>query len=376
LLREVGPAALVTVVLLAVSGRLEPSEGDRLLDGLAYGLIVVCGGALAVRRWRPVATVAVIAGALAVWLGRGYVGGPVFVTLWLALFVLGATTPRRTALVTTVAALAVLVVVGEVAGSSPGVVAHGLLVGWSATAALLGDAVRSRREHLAGVEERARTLEETREADTLRRLAEQRLSITRDLHDTVAHSMATINVQAGAAAHVIDRQPGQAREALLVIQQASSEVLDELAALLQLLRVDPESGAPEAPTPGLGDVDELLASARRAGLEATLCVDEQFGELPRAVSLAAYRIVQESLTNVVRHAGAAHTTVTLRRDNDGAHLVEIINAGNGTQPPTTGAGAGIGIRGMRERAETTGGQLEAGPLPEGGFRVRATWRTQ
>lgn len=373
-LRDVGPAALVTVVLLAVSGRVEPSAGDRLLDGLAYGLIVVCGGSLMARRRRPVATVAVIAVALAVWLGRGYVGGPVFVTLGLALFVLGGTAPRRVAFITAAVALGLLVVVGEVADTSPGLLMHAVLVGWSATAALLGDVVRSRREHVAALEERARHLEQTREEETRRRLAEERLSIARDLHDTVAHSMATINVQAGAAAHVIDRQPEQAREALLVIQQASGEVLDELAALLQLLRVDRGDESAKAPTPGLEDLEELVASAQRAGLDVTLRVDEGFGDLPRAIGIAAYRIVQESLTNVVRHAGAASATVTLRRDSDGGRSVEIVDDGDSTHGAATNAGTGVGIRGMRERAETTGGRLEAGPRPEGGFRVRAAWR--
>jgi signal transduction histidine kinase len=322
-----------------------------------------------------VATVAVIAVALAVWLGRGYVGGPVFVTLGLALFVLGGTASRRVAFITAAAALGLLVVVGEVADTSPGLLMHAVLVGWSATAALLGDVVRSRREHVAALEERARHLEQTREEETRRRLVEERLSIARDLHDTVAHSMATINVQAGAAAHVIDRQPEQAREALLVIQQASGEVLDELAALLQLLRVDPGEESVKAPTPGLEDLEELVASARRAGLDVTLRVDEGFGDLPRAIGVAAYRIVQESLTNVVRHAGAASATVTLRRDSDGGRSVEILDDGGRTQGAATSAGSGVGIRGMRERAETTGGRLEAGPHPDGGFRVRAAWRT-
>jgi signal transduction histidine kinase len=372
-LRDVAPAALVTVVLVAVSGRVELSDGDRVLDGLAYGLIVVCGASLVARRHRSVVVVAVITIALAVWLGRSYVGGPVFVTLWLALFALGATVSRRVVFVTAACALGLLVVVGEVAGTSPGLAPHALLVGWSATAALLGDAVRSHRQQVAALEERARHLEQTRDEETRRRLAEERLRIARDVHDTVAHSMATINVQAGAAAHVIEREPERAREALLVIQQASGEVLDEMAALLQLLRVDTGGGSARTPTPGLGDLDELVGSARRAGLDVTFQVDEAFGDLPRTVGVAAYRIVQESLTNIVRHAGSAPTVVTLRRDRDGGRSVEIVDDGNGRHSNGTGAGTGVGIRGMRERAETTGGSLEAGPRPKGGFRVRATW---
>ena len=192
-------------------------------------MIVVCGAALLALRRHPVAALAVITIGLSVWLGRGYAGGPIFVTLWIGLFALGLLAPRRTAWIAATAALGALVLVSVVADSSPGLVEHALLVGWSAVAVLAGDAVRSHAERVAARDDRVRQDEQTREEETRRRLAEERLRIARDLHDTVADTMATINVQAGAAAHVMERRPEQARDVLLVIQQASGEALDELA---------------------------------------------------------------------------------------------------------------------------------------------------
>ena len=367
----VAAAAALTGLLIVVSGQIEASGDERALDALAYAMVVVCGAALLGLRRHPVAAVAVITIALSVWLGRGYAGGPIFVTLWIGLFALGRLAPRRTAWIAATAALGALVLVSVVADTSPGLVEHALLVVWSAVAVLAGDAVRSHAERVAARDDRDRQHAQTREEETRRRLAEERLRIARDLHDTVAHTMATINVQAGAAAHVMERRPEQARDALLVIQQASGEALDELAALLQLLRVDPGVEPGKAPTPGLADLEELLASTRRAGLEVTLHVDGTFDDVPPSIGVALYRIVQESLTNVVRHAGTARAIVRLSRDRGGGPSVEIVD--NGTAPPNMARGTGVGIRGMRERAETTGGYLDAGPLPDGGFRVVATW---
>jgi signal transduction histidine kinase len=198
------------------------------------------------------------------------------------------------------------------------------------------------------------------------------LRIAQELHDSVAHTMATINVQAGVAAHVIDRHPDRAREALVVIQQASGEVLEELAALLGLLRVDGQSGPARAPTPGAGQLDALVESTRRSGLDVDLCVRRDLADVPQPVGVALYRIVQESLTNVVRHAPPGTTaTVTVAGDAAGGLCVEILDDGTGTNGD--GPGAGVGIVGMRERAEATGGTLDAGPRPEGGFAVRAVW---
>jgi signal transduction histidine kinase len=264
------------------------------------------------------------------------------------------------------------VVVGEVAGTGPGAM-HLVFVGWTAAAVFLGDAMRSRRSYLAALEQRARHLEQSREDEARRRVAEERLRIAQDLHDSVAHTMATINVQAGVAAHIIDRHPDKARDALVVIQQASREVLDELAALLGLLRPDGKDGghAALAPTPGPAQLETLVESARRSGVEVTLQVERELSGVAQPVGVALYRIVQESLTNVVRHAGPGATaSVTVTHDADDALTVEIADDGAGANG--TG-GAGVGIVGMRERAEATGGALVAGARPQGGWLVRSVW---
>ena len=365
-------AAVAVPWLVFVATRIEPGAGERAVDAAGYACIVVAGAALAARRRLPLATVAVVTAALAVYLGRGHPGGPVYLTLFVALYSLAGAAHRRVAFAAGAGASAVLVSVGLVADTGPGLF-HLVFVGWTAAAVFLGDAVRSRRQSVAALEERARHLQQSREEEARRRVAEERLRIARDLHDSVAHTMATINVQAGAAAHVIDRHPERAKEALTVVQQASREVLDELNALLGLLRVDPGEQAERAPTPGLAQLERLAESSRRAGLEVALDVRRDVAGLPQPLTVAAYRIVQESLTNVVRHAGSpASATVVVDVDADGGLRVEVADDGAGA-PPAAGNGAGVGLVGMRERAEATGGTLEAGPRPGGGFLVRARW---
>jgi signal transduction histidine kinase len=175
-------------------------------------------------------------------------------------------------------------------------------------------------------------------------------------------------VQAGAAAHVVDRQPAAAKAALTVIQRASAEVLDELTAMLRLLRDDSE-GVDRAPTPGVEAVGELVASMSDAHLPVTLHREGALDAIPSPIGTAAYRIVQESLTNVVRHGGSAPTVVSVCVA-DHHFTVEVADAGPGGNGSVSN---GMGIRGMRERAEATGGSLHAGPGAEGGFTVRAAW---
>jgi signal transduction histidine kinase len=204
---DVAIGVLAVVGVVGVTAQIEPSEGDRSLDGVAYASMVVAGGALALRRRWPVLVVAVVTAALAVYAARGYVGGPVFVTLFVALYSLATVRHRRVGFAVAAVAAGVLVVVSQISHTGPGLV-HLVFVGWAGAAVFLGDARRSRREHMAALEERARHLEQSREEEARRRVAEERLRIAQDLHDSVAHSMATINVQAGVAAHG-DRSPSR-----------------------------------------------------------------------------------------------------------------------------------------------------------------------
>ncbi len=195
-----------------------------------------------------------------------------------------------------------------------------------------------------------------------RRRSEQRLAIARDLHDVLAHNLSLINVQASTALHLVDERPEHAKPALEAVKRASGEALRELRGVLETLR-----GADErAPAPTLARLDELTAQAAAAGLEIDTRVDGEPRALPASVELAAFRICQEALTNVIRHAGAASARV---RVGYGARelTVEVVDDGRGGVPK-----AGNGLTGMRERTAAVGGSLDAGPRPEGGFRVHAT----
>lgn len=244
------------------------------------------------------------------------------------------------------------------------------------TALLLGEAMRNRRSAAQEAElravqaERARQeMERAQQEMAQRRIAEERLQIARELHDVLAHTVALINVQAGVAAHVIDRQPDQAREALLNIKAASHATLQELRSLVGVLR-EGERPAPMVPAPGLGALDGLLTAVREAGLTVDLERSGLSDELPATVDLAAYRILQEALTNVIKHAQRAPVRVVVHREA-GRLTLDVVNIRHNGRVQTGNEGAGHGLVGMQERTTALGGVLEAGPLPDGGFRVHA-----
>jgi len=228
---------------------------------------------------------------------------------------------------------------------------------------LLGAAegVRIRRE-------RAAEAVRIREEEALRRASEERLRIARELHDALGHHLSLISVQSGVALHLNEELPEQARNSLSAIKQASKEALAELRSVLDILRQEGEP-APRSPTSTLARLDELVSQAAAAGLEVRTEIEGDVRPLPFGVDVAAFRIVQEALTNVTRHAGPASATVRVSYD-EGDLTVEVDDDGHG-RPVHNGTGSGKGIVGMRERVATFGGDLEAGPRPGGGFRVRA-----
>ena len=206
-----------------------------------------------------------------------------------------------------------------------------------------------------------------READAERRLGDERLRIAREVHDVVAHAMVAINVQAGVAAHLIERDAGEARQALLHIKRTSGDALADLRATLGVLR-DSDQAAPVGPAAGLDDLDAVAEQLRATGVEVAVDVDS-VGTVPTPVQSAGYRIVQEALTNVLRHAGARAVRVVVRADED---MLTIVVADDGPGHAGATGGAGTGVRGMRERAEALGGSLSVGPGEDGGWRVEAT----
>lgn len=235
----------------------------------------------------------------------------------------------------------------------------------------LGVAAHDRRRYTAVLLDRVAIAERSREEEARRRVGEERLRIARDVHDVVAHAMVAINVQAGVGAHLLERDPGRARATLRDIKKVSGDALADLRSMLGTLRDDDGSaGAPLAPVLGLPDLDDLYGSVTSAGVELDAQIDPEVGWLPVPVRATGYRIVQEAITNVMRHAGPTTARVRITRVEDG---VLILVEDDGRRPGDHAAvqGAGLGVRGMRERAAAVGGSLEAGPRPGGGWRVLA-----
>jgi signal transduction histidine kinase len=235
---------------------------------------------------------------------------------------------------------------------------------------------------LAGVAmagcQRHQPAERTRAEEDRRRAGEERMRIARELHDVLAHNISLINVQAGVALHLMDEQPSQPRSALIAIKQASNDALRELRSVLDILRQG-DAQPPRASASGLAHLNSLIAGASATGLEVRTRVEGTPRPLPAGVDLAAFRIVQEALTNVTRHAGPATATVLVAYGDDEL-TVQVdddrkgVGSAFGRQPTDSDQQtrwSGNGIRGMRERAAALGGELAAGPRPGGGFRVRA-----
>jgi len=236
-----------------------------------------------------------------------------------------------------------------------------LLAGWVLAVAIAAEAYRFRTERVAATRV-------SRQIDQRRQQSEERLRVARDLHDVIGHNISLINVQASMGLDLIDSQPEQARAALGAIKSASKEALEELRTMLTTLRQDDD--APRSPAPGLDRLPELIELTRAAGLNVEVEVAGKALPLPAAVHLAAYRIIQESLTNVARHAGRARVMVRVSYD-DGAVHVEIDDDGKVPSREGSAIGTGSGITGMRERAAALGGDLSAGFRHGGGFRVSA-----
>jgi len=235
-------------------------------------------------------------------------------------------------------------------------------------AGAFGAYVAARRQWLAAESDRAARAEQAREEETRRRVDAERMRIARELHDVVAHSMAMINVQATAASMQLAADPASAAAAIQAIRSASKSGLRELRTILEVLR-QVDGGSPAAPAPARRAIAALVEATSAAGTPTRLELAEPPVPLPPPVTLAIYRIVQESLTNVVRHAGRVAATVGLRQDGGYLH-VDVVNDG-GAAPAAFSDGTGAGRAGMRERAVALGGTLDAGPRPGGGFAVHA-----
>jgi signal transduction histidine kinase len=235
--------------------------------------------------------------------------------------------------------------------------------GWLVSGGITLVAFRMWQLHIREVEQRAEEAERASEEVAARRAAEERLRIARDLHDSLTHSISVVQVQAGVAAHLARKRGEEVPPALLAIHEASADAARELRATLGVLRQDGEPGSN-----GLDRLPALIARARSAGLPATVTVTGTARPLPADIGQAAYRIVQEALTNITRHAGQAAASVHLCYQPD-ALTVQVDDDGPG--PAQQPGVPGLGLIGMRERVSALGGRLHAGPRPHGGFRVWA-----
>lgn len=365
-------AAAVSEVLIVggtlLSAAYVPST--RPLDAVGYALLTTGGVSVGLALTWPVAALVLALGATSFFYSLDYSHvSPLFLSV-LAILFLGATAHRaRRSLL--IAVLAVATVLGQhlfadgLAGLNTALLTN---TGWIAAAVLAGHSLAAQRDYVAAIRERALRAEETRELEAERRVTEERLRIARELHDVVSHTISVINVQAGVAAHVIQQRPEQAVTALETIREASKEALRELRGILSVLR-QVDAGDETSPAPGLADLDGLVQATTQAGLEVTFNTHGQARHLSAAVELAAYRIVQESLTNALRyaHGGSAEVKVVYE---DGCLNIQVEDTG-GTGSEFV-AGSGHGIIGMRERAAAVGGTLEVGPRAAGGFCVRAS----
>jgi signal transduction histidine kinase len=361
----VGALILVGIVILGTKNIDRVTE-DRAMDWLAYASGIIGAVSLAFwRRWSVLVT-GIVAVTTSVYVARGYTEGPSLLPGPLALLALGYVAPRRVGWIGGAALVVSAVVARSVAPDDFENWGFLAIVGWASAAVLAGQAIAARGERAAAQHERLAHQKEQAVAD-------ERLRIAQDIHDSVAHAMATISVQSGVAAHLLDRDPSQARGALEAIRAASSHTLDELGAILGVLR-DPRAAAPRTPASTLADVEALVARARADGLAVTAEVRGTVEPIAPTVSSAAYRVVQEALTNVRRHAGGeARAELDVVFGDGGTVRVSIRDDGLGLA--ANGSTTGLGLIGMRERVEATGGLLQAGPRPDGGFEVVATWNS-
>jgi signal transduction histidine kinase len=370
------PAARVDVVLAAlvtigtVAGALAGAtrSGSPQLTWGGVLLLVVSGAVTVMRRRFPI-PVLLVSGAAVLWYGIArQPDPPLELGALLAIYTVGAQCSRRT-----IAFMVVVGLAGAVASvvlsrdATPDSLYAPLLS--SLLAVALGDRSRVQAAYVAATEERARRIEREHEYETAHAAAGERTRIARELHDVVAHHVSLMVIQAEAGAAGCERA-GTDPAAFDRIAAAGRAALGELRRVLGVLRDDDRSSGPEAPQPGLAGIDALARGVAAAGIPVEVRNEGVARPLPTGVELSAYRIVQEALTNVVRHAGGAGAIVIVRFETD-ALVVEVIDAGGGTPiAPTTGR-VGRGLVGVRERVQVLGGSLEAGPLAEGGFRVAA-----
>ncbi|MCX4767596.1 histidine kinase [Streptomyces sp. NBC_01275] len=333
---------------------------------------LACGALLLWQRTRPRVAVAATACCTAAATALGHLITPLLLgPLLLALYRLAVHTDRRTVRRHYVASLALIVPTALILDpvDHPWVMKTISPVVWLLFPVVTGTLVRLQRAYVEAVQARAEYAEHGREEEARHRVVEERMRIARELHDVVAHHLALANAQAGTAAHLARTHPDRVQGILTDLTGTTSSALRELKATVGLLRQAEDGDSPLAPSPGLGQLSELTETCASTGLEVQVVTEGTARPLTPGVDLTAYRIVQEALTNVTRHAGARTARVRLAFGRD---QLTITVCDDGAAVPSGGAGGGgFGLIGMRERAQSMGGAFQAGHRPEGGFEVTA-----
>ncbi|WP_346172964.1 sensor histidine kinase [Streptomyces cuspidosporus] len=383
-------AVTATAFVLCLLGGVVRDDGSTLSPppAAAYFIAVASCAVLPVRHRAPLAAMAATTATGVLVPALGLLLSPLIVApAVITAYSLTARTRRHAASAVALTSVALLVASTPLFGALSWKDASrvGAVAAFPLVAGVLGHSAQNRRAYLAAMEERARRAEESRDSEARRRVAEERVRIARELHDLVAHQITLANAQATVAAHLFDARPEQTRKSLNELVETTGAALDELRATVGLLRQSGDAAAPAEPAPGLSRLPTLLESFRRAGLEVSVHQEGTARPLPPGVDLTAYRIVQEALTNVTKHAGTKsarvrlswnrdRVTITVTDDGGGARTAPTAAAAQGGSTVPTASTApdrppGYGLIGMRERALAVGGHLSAGRRPEGGFLV-------
>ncbi|MGA3526557.1 sensor histidine kinase [Melissospora conviva] len=363
-----GAAVAVGSLVTLVLGQYRMA--GRPLTAMDYSTAAVAFVVVTLRRRWPLGTLAAAVATAVVFIALGEREHLVIIVTAITTYTMATVSPRvrAWAIATGVALILYLssVMLTDNSWSAPGPIGS---IAWIGMAVAVGDAMRTRLEYVRAVEERARRAEQSRDEEARRRVVEERLRIARELHDVVAHHIALINVQAGVASHLLRSRPEQAEEALAHVRDAARTVLDELGTVLGVLRQADDPEMTTEPTQGLSKLSGLLDGLAAAGLQVEYRRNGTVRDLPAGVDLAAYRIIQESLTNAKKHGsgGRAHLTLTYARDGVTAEVTNPIDP----RRELSAAGTGRGLVGMRERAAAVGGTVSAGPADDSVFVVHA-----
>jgi signal transduction histidine kinase len=365
--------AFTAAALLTVAQRVGEADVFRDDDFLGVGLLLFQTLPIAARRVAPIRALIVSVGAISLHIALGYEGVPpgTFAAL-VILYSAASMSDMRSAIFAAVITAAGIAIYFATDRGNPALAAAMTTSATYAAAWAVGVYVRSRREYTGVVEERANFLEREREMRSREAVAEERARIARELHDIVGHALSLIVIQSGGMQRVLESKPELVRDTLASIEATGRQALADMERMLGMLGATEVADETPGPQPGIGDVEALAARVSAAGLPVEVSIEGPPVSLPASVDLSAYRIIQEALTNVLKHAGPAQASVEIRYGPDCLELV-IVDNGQGTRRDGVDnrPGGGRGLLGMRERVALFGGEIEAGPRPQGGFRVHA-----